>query len=295
MRRRDFARLSALALGGAIAPWPRLGAAPLIAPRAAPVTLRAMSFNIRYGTAADGDNHWDRRKEFLVDVLREHRPDVIGVQEALYPQLEYILRALPGYAMVGVGRDDGVRAGEYACIIYRTDALAVSRSDTFWFSDTPERVASASWGNRVTRICTWAQFTTSDGRAIYIYNVHLDHESQPSREKSVALLRARMAARDPQAPVIVTGDFNAGEANPAVALMRDGSLFRDTFRDAHPDAEPAGTFTGFKRGEIAGDKIDYVFASPEWEVLEAAIVRTERDGRYPSDHFPVTAVLRLRE
>jgi endonuclease/exonuclease/phosphatase family metal-dependent hydrolase len=299
MRRRDFARLSALALGGAIAPWPRLWAAPLsaarAAPGAAPVTLRVMSFNIRYGTAADGDNHWDRRKEFLVELLREQMPDVIGVQEALYPQLEYILRALPGYAMVGVGRDDGVRAGEYACIIYRTAALTVSRSDTFWFSDTPERVASASWGNRITRICTWAQFTTPDGRAINFYNVHLDHESQPSREKSVALLRARMAARDPQAPVLVTGDFNAGEMNPAVIAMREGNLFRDTFRVVQPSAAPVGTFTAFKHGEIAGDKIDYVFASPEWEVLEAAIVRSEREGRYPSDHFPVTAVVRLRE
>jgi len=291
MQRRDFARLSALALGGIIAPWPRVWAAP----RSAPVTLRVMSFNIRYGTAADGESHWDRRKEFLVDVLREQMPDLIGVQEALYSQLEYILRALPGYAMVGVGRDDGVRAGEYACIMYRTAALTVNRSDTFWFSDSPERVASASWGNRVTRICTWAQFTTPEGRALSVYNVHLDHESQPSREKSVALLQTRIAARDPQTPVLVTGDFNAGETNAAVVAMREGDLFRDTFRVVQPSAAPVGTFTGFRRGEIGGEKIDYVFASPEWEVLEAAIVRNERDGRYPSDHFPVTAVVRLRE
>jgi endonuclease/exonuclease/phosphatase family metal-dependent hydrolase len=222
-------------------------------------------------------------------------PDLIGVQEALHPQLEYILRALPGYEMVGVGRDDGVRAGEYACILYRSAALTLNRSDTFWFSDTPERVASASWGNRVTRICTWAQFITPEGRAIYHYNVHLDHESQPSRERSVALLLARMAVRDPKAPVLVTGDFNAGETNPALIAMREGNLYRDTFRVAHPSAAPVGTFTGFKYGEVGGEKIDYVFATPEWEVLEAAIVRSERDGRYPSDHFPVTAVVRLRD
>jgi endonuclease/exonuclease/phosphatase family metal-dependent hydrolase len=128
-----------------------------------------------------------------------------------------------------------------------------------------------------------------------LYNVHLDHESQPSREKSVALLRARIAARDPRTPVIVTGDFNAGEANPAVIAMREGNLFRDTFRVAQPSAAPVGTFTGFRLGEIGGDKIDYVLASPEWEVLGAAIVRSEREGRYPSDHFPVTAVVRLPE
>jgi endonuclease/exonuclease/phosphatase family metal-dependent hydrolase len=129
---------------------------------------------------------------------------------------------------------------------------------------------------------------------LYVYNVHLDHQSQPSREQSAKLLRARIAARDPQAPVIVTGDFNAGEKNPAVASMLDGAVFRDTFRVKHPDASPVGTFTGFKHGQVNGEKIDHVFASAEWEILDAAIVRTERNQRYPSDHFPVTATVRLR-
>lgn len=258
------------------------------------VSLKVMSFNIRYGTANDGDNHWDRRKDFLVDVIRAESPDVLGVQEALYGQLAYILQAVPDYAMVGVGRDDGVRAGEYSSILYRGAALAANRSDTFWLSDTPERVASRSWGNDITRICTWAQFTTSGGRPLYVYNVHFDHQSQPSRERSAALLRSKIASRDPKAPVIVTGDFNAGEKNPAVAAMLQGDDLRDTFRVKQPDASPVGTFTGFKQGQITGEKIDYVFASREWEVVDAQIVRTSRSGRYPSDHFPVTAVLRMR-
>ena len=282
-----------------------LGLAPVVAatlgssaraqsgPGAAGVALKVMSFNIRFGTAKDGVNQWDARKVLLVDVLRKEGPDVIGVQEALYPQLAYIMEALPEYAMVGVGRDDGVRAGEYASILYRRAKLSVSRSDTFWFSDTPERVASTSWGNTITRICTWAQLATKEGRPFYVYNVHLDHRSQPSREKSVALLRARIEARDPKAPVVVTGDFNAGETNPAVAAMLDGGAYRDTFRVKHPDASPVGTFTGFKVGQVAGEKIDYVFATDEWEVVDAAIVRTSRRNRYPSDHFPVTATLRL--
>ena len=87
--------------------------------------------------------------------------------------------------------------------------------------------ASKSWGNDITRICTWAQFTTPDGRPLYVYNLHLDHQSQPSREKSVALLRRRIEARDPKAPVIVTGDFNAGEKNPAVMAMLDGRILRE--------------------------------------------------------------------
>ena len=222
---------------------PRPRAAPLRAqaPAAAAAgALKVMTFNIRYGTANDGENHWDKRKDFLVDVIRAEAPHVLGVQEALHGQLAYILEALPDYAMVGVGRDDGIRKGEYSSILYRRASLSLSRSDTFWFSETPERVASTSWGNTITRICTWAQFTAPDGRPLYVYNLHLDHQSQPSREKSAALLRARIEARDPKAPVIVTGDFNAGEKNPAVMAMLDGNVLRDTFRVAAPGRVAGG-------------------------------------------------------
>jgi len=288
MNRRHLLRACVTTLIAAAA-----GSAPLVAQPSPPDTLRVMSFNIRYGTANDGDDHWDRRKALLVDVIRSEAPDVIGVQEALYAQLAYIMEALPEYAMVGVGRDDGQRAGEYSSILYRTSRLTASRSDTFWFSDTPERVASKHWGNTITRICTWAQLATPDGRSLYVYNVHLDHQSQPSREKAASLLRARIDARDPKLPVVVMGDFNAGETNAAVASMTAGGVLRDTFRVRHSDASPVGTFTGFKSGQVNGEKIDHIFATADWEVLDAAIVRTDRNKRYPSDHFPVTATLRL--
>jgi endonuclease/exonuclease/phosphatase family metal-dependent hydrolase len=276
-----FSLLLALAFGQAPAPQPAQGA---------PLTV--MSFNIRYGTANDGDNHWLRRREQLFALLREQQADVVGLQEALHGQIDEILRAVPGYGYVGVGRSDGRQAGEYAAILYRTARLQVRRSDTFWFSDTPGVVKSTSWGNQIERICTWAYFEDRDGPAFYLYNVHLDHQSQPSRERSVALLLARIAARDPRAPVVVTGDFNAGEDNPAAVAMR--ASFRDSFRVLQPDATEVGTFSGFRLGQASGDKIDFVFVEPGAEVLEAAIVRTSRDGRYPSDHFPETARIRLR-
>jgi endonuclease/exonuclease/phosphatase family metal-dependent hydrolase len=251
-----------------------------------------MSFNIRYGTANDGDNHWLKRRDRLFDLLREQQADVVGLQEALHGQIEEILQAVPGYDYVGVGRSDGRRAGEYAAILFKSNRLRVRRSDTFWFSDTPGVVKSTSWGNQIERICTWAYFEDREGPAFYLYNVHLDHMSQPSREKSVALLLARIAARDPKAPAVVTGDFNAGEANPAATAML--ASFKDSFRLLHADVTEAGTFNGFKLGQTGGDKIDFVFVEPGTEVLAAEIVRTSRDGRYPSDHFPVTARIRLR-
>lgn len=290
---RHVRRFVAFALLGAVLVASWAGAQPTSAE-----PLRVVSFNIRYGTASDGDNEWSKRRELLFEVTRELDADILGLQEALAFQIDEIEAAVQGYAAVGVGRDDAARGGEHTAILFRKSRLRVADAGTFWFSDTPEVPASRSWGNRITRICTWARFVDRDGRGFYVFNLHLDHESQPSREQSVALLARRIEARAfPAEPVIVTGDFNAGERNPAITALIErsdaASRLVDTFRVMHPSATDVGTFTGFKFGNTAGEKIDYVLVQPGTEVLSAGIVRTSRDRRYPSDHFPVAATIRL--
>jgi endonuclease/exonuclease/phosphatase family metal-dependent hydrolase len=265
--------------------------------------LTVMSFNIRYGTAKDGENHWTERRNMLFDLVREQDADLIGLQEALDFQIDEIVAAAPAYGVVGVGRDDGAAKGEYSAILFRKSRLHVAEAGTFWFSDTPSVPGSRSWGNNITRICTWARFIDRDGRGFFVYNVHLDHQSQPSRERSTLLLRERAEARSvPWDPVVITGDFNVGEDNPALATLtgpsaaspaRGPAPFVDTFRVVRPDEQPAGTFTGFKSGNITGDKIDYVLVQPDAEVMRAEILRDSRNERYPSDHFPVVARVRL--
>jgi endonuclease/exonuclease/phosphatase family metal-dependent hydrolase len=264
--------------------------APVITPRDEPV--RVMSFNIRYGTAADGKDHWDLRRDLLLEVIRAESPDVLCLQEALRTQLDEILQGLPGLGEVGVGRDDGLRAGEHASILYRRERFTVAAAGTFWLSETPEVPGSMDWGNRITRICTWARLVDGvEGRAAYVFNLHLDHQSQPSRERSAELLLGRIRGRTFPDPVVITGDFNAGETNPAVRRLIEAG-WQDSFRMVHPEAVEVGTFNAF-RGETGGEKIDYILVDEGWWVLGAGIVRSSREGRYPSDHFPVTAVLHL--
>lgn len=267
------------------------------AERQAREPLTVMTFNIRYGTADDGANQWSARKQHLFDIVRRENADLLGLQEALDFQIDEIVKAAPMYAVVGVGRDDGREGGEYSAILFNKDRLHVAEAGTFWFSDTPAVVGSKSWGNTITRICTWARFIDRDGRGFWHFNLHLDHQSQPSRERSTVLLRERLAARTVTTePVIVTGDFNVGETNAAVltmtAVTAGAPAFIDTFRVLHRDEREAGTFNGFKFGNTGGDKIDYVFVQPGTDVLRAEILRDSRDNRYPSDHFPVVARVR---
>lgn len=256
--------------------------------------LTVTTFNIRYGTAADGENRWELRRELLFDVLRAQHADVVGLQEALHFQLQEILAAFPDYAMLGVGREDGNTRGEYAAILYRHDRLDVAEQGTFWLSPTPEVPGSVGFGNRITRICTWARLVERSGnRAFYVYNVHWDHESQPSRERSAELVAQRIAAREPADPVVLLGDFNAGEDNPARRLLLERYGLRDAFRLVNRNARDVGTYHAF-RGTRTGELIDAILVSTEWDVDAVWIDRTERNARYPSDHFPVTGRLALR-
>ena len=259
-------------------------------------SLDVMSFNIRYGTARDGDNSWELRRRAVVDVIETYSPEVLGVQEALRFQLDELAEAMPRYKEIGVGRADGVEAGEYAAILVDRSRLEVLDEGTFWFSDTPETPGSTSWGNDIPRICTWARVRErASERSFYVYNVHWDHRSQPSRERGAELLLRRIAQRSsPEDPVLVTGDFNAGESSAAFKRLLDDDAvrFTDTFRTLNEEATGVGTFNGFE-GETNGEKIDAILASDGWEVLASEIVRDAPGGRYPSDHFPVVARVRF--
>ncbi len=271
--------------------------------------VEIMTFNVRYGTARDGRDHWEYRRDRVAHLLDSVGADVVGLQEVLDFQLREISEALPGYGVVGVGREDGGRKGEFAPILYDREKTELDTSGTFWFSDTPDQPGSAQWGNDNPRICTWARFKlTGRPEYFYVYNLHLDHRSRRSRRMSARLLARVIDKRVHQDPVLVTGDFNAGERSqamkilmgpdtvsgffPEAELTRDGRLY-DTYRASPSKKLWRGTIHFF-RGVPFLPKIDHILASHEFWVHSSRIVREEIDGRYPSDHFPVVAKLSLK-
>lgn len=255
-------------------------------------SLQVVTFNIRYGLANDGLDRWELRRPRALAQIEALKPDLMGLQEALEGPLNQILERFPRYGFIGVGREDGERGGEFAPILYDRDRLTPTESGTFWFSDTPDVPGSTHWGNYLCRICTWARFEDQKtGRAFRHYNLHIDHESAPSRLRSVRYLLERIAATGEGEPSIVTGDFNVHETGDPIVAMKAGG-FRDSYREAHPDAEDVGTFSAFEES-FGPEKIDYIFVDSAFEVENAEIVRTRFDGRWPSDHAAVTATLRL--
>ncbi len=286
---------------------PRVSAQPDAAP-----ALRVMSFNLRYGTANDGDNHWDKRKELLVETIKAFNPDLLGTQETLAFQRDYLLKNMEGYEAFGVSREDGKDKGEMTTVLYRKDRFEKLEGATFWLSETPDAIASKGWDTSLPRICTWIKLRdlkVKDAPPVYFYNTHFDHRGSKARLESAKLIRRHIAALGAEARVVLTGDFNADEGSePYKALFaeHDGkaSPVLDTLRVFKPQrGDDEGSFNSFgpaprptpgSPGSPGKARIDWVAVSRQWTVTDAAIDRTHKNGRWPSDHFPVTAVIKAK-
>ncbi len=250
-----------------------------------------LTYNIRYDNPADGENAWAERRHFLAGQLRFYGPDIIGVQEALKRQLDFLQEQLPEYAWVGVGRDDGREAGEYSAIFFRKERFVARQSGTFWLSPTPE-VVSKGWDAVLPRICTWALLEdTVAKRHVWVFNTHFDHVGREARRQSASLLLMRLWEMNRQRyPVIVMGDLNAGpNTEPVHILQRE--LYDARTRSQEPAFGPEGTFNGFRFHEPVELRIDYIFTSADLRVRKYAVLSDSKNCRYPSDHLPVYALL----
>ncbi len=252
-------------------------------------SIKVMSFNIRYGSADDGENSWEYRKNLVFDVIKNYSLDILGLQEAEHFQIEEIMNELHDYDYYGVGRDDGKTKGEYCAILFKKNRFKLLGKETFWFSDKPNEIASKSWGNNITRICSWVKLADNISREeIYFFNLHLDHRSENSRTQSVELLLSKLESLNKDANIIITGDFNAGEKSKEIIAINKSRKYLDTYLIKNPNEKNRGTFNGFV-GTDTGERIDYIFVSNNFEVITSEIDKFSKDGKYPSDHFPVTA------
>lgn len=257
---------------------------------AGPASLCVMSYNLRFASSVP-PNAWSQRRPLMREAIRSVSPDIIGTQEGLLAQLRDLASDLPEYEWIGTGRDGGTK-GEFVAVFYRRTRLQPLATNHFWLSDTPEVVASSTWGNSSRRMVTQLRFRDlKSRREFHLLNTHFDNEVQLAREKSAALIRERVAMLNDALPVLLTGDFNAAAgSNPAYDILAKGGL-SDLWRTA-AERKGAGinTFNGFNRVSTNDVRIDWILG--RGVVAERAETLTfARDGQFPSDHFPVSVWL----
>ena len=253
-------------------------------------TVKAMTYNIQVA-GTKPPHAWNLRLPLMTRLLQRETPDVIGTQEGRYDQIRDLATALPDYDWIGVGRAGGSR-GEFMAIYYRRERFEPVAFDHFWLSDTPEVIGSATWGNQYRRMVTWVRFRErATNREFEVWNTHFDHEIEPARVKSAALVRQRLTGTD--RPLLLLGDFNCIAGNSvAYTELTVGAGLNDTWNIARQRGPmDLNTFNGHKGPQRRGERIDWILARGVAAVAETAILDYAEDGLAPSDHYPVTAIV----
>lgn len=254
--------------------------------------VAVMSYNVRYDEALfrseePKENDWINRKATQAALMTFHAPDVIGMQEPHIHQVHYFEQNLPGYAWIGVGREDGAKGDEYNPIFYNKKKLELIDWGTFWLSSTPEK-PSKSWDAGYTRICTWAEFRLKGKKtAFYVFNTHFDSKGELARRKSAQLVNKMIKEMVGSGQVFLLGDFNFNPDSKAYSVITAEGLKDSRLISQNAAYGPEGTFNGFNFGKTPRHRIDFVFVSDNTRVIRYGVLNDSYDQKFPSDHLPV--------
>jgi len=281
--------------------------------------LKVMTLNVRNSNPSNPENNatdtelykraaWINRREVMIKEIEKEAPDILGLQEVLADQYDYIAEHLgANYSMHGVGRDDGVRKGEFAPVLFRDDRFQLIDSGNFWLSHTPNIPGSKYEGAGCVRICSWVKLVQIDDGLFgdplsFLYaNTHLDNVSEDARSfgsQIVSDFTHEIADGD---PIILTGDFNVQtEREKGYRILINETGWTDSFADLHGhspivDNNPKRmTYHGF--GNPTGPRLDFVFHPKEhFETREAYILFDSGNPSWVSDHYAMIAVLSTPE
>ena len=253
--------------------------------------ISVMTYNIKWDNTNDTVNNWNDRKEAMVDLLKHYQPNIIGMQEVVNGQLNYLVTNLLNFSSIGVGREDGKEKGEYSPILYDTKLFKVLKNSTFWLSDTPDKI-SVGWDAALERICTYALFEDlKTKKQFWVFNTHFDHIGVKAREKSAELIVSKIKdVNVNNLPVVLMGDLNLTPDETPILYLKDAltdgqSITEKTFYG------PPGSFNGFDQDRVLTNRIDYIFVD-SFNVLEYMHIDDRMENnKHISDHLPVLATI----
>jgi endonuclease/exonuclease/phosphatase family metal-dependent hydrolase len=259
--------------------------------------MNVVTYNIRYDIqgAKLKANGWEQRGPVIASLIRFYDFDIVGTQEGMLHQLDYLKNALPAYTYVGVGREDGLQGGEHSAVFYKKERFEVIDKGDFWLSETPE-VPSKGWDATCChRLCSWACFKDLvTGKEFYVFNAHYDHQGKKARKESSKLVLKKIQKLAGNKPVVFMGDLNAPLDSEPYATIANSEELDDTYRIAPFPYTPNGSFNGFGKRTGSKEIIDHVFVSDHFKVKKWGILTDTYHGNFPSDHFPIFTSLELK-
>ncbi len=251
-------------------------------------TLNLMTYNIRLDVEVDGENKWANRKEVFTAQIKFYEPDILGIQESLPNQVNYLDSSLANYKHIGIGRE-GINKGESSPIFYNTHRVILVKQHTFWLSESPEKI-SKGWDASYLRVCTCALFTDKKtNRQFWVFNTHLDNNGVVARAKSIELILKKInSVNKKKLPVFFMGDFNSTPETDIIINLKKRMNDSKEVSVAKPFG-PDGTFNNFEFNKPVTMLIDYIFISKSVDIIvnKYAVLSDSYNLKYPSDHLPV--------
>ncbi len=257
--------------------------------------LTIATYNIRYDTPKDTGNLWVNRAPVIAALIRFHDFDIFGTQEGYKNQLDDIINALPQYSYYGVGRNDGKEAGEHSSIFYKKNDFKLLNKGDFWLSQSPDKPGLGWDATCCNRICTWTYFQhKKSGKKFYFFNAHYDHQGVQARKESSKLILKKIKDIAGNEPVIFTGDLNGSHSSEPYKTIANSDILKDTYKLVkYPYANNA-SHNGFGKTKDSTNIIDHIFISRHFTVSKWGLLTDTYHGKFPSDHFPVLAYIKLK-
>jgi endonuclease/exonuclease/phosphatase family metal-dependent hydrolase len=259
--------------------------------------IKLMSYNLKFASPTF-EPSWEVRRDMQVDMIRKYSPDIIGTQEGLKEQIDYLQDQLSEYVVIGEGRKGG-DDDEHMALFFKRDKFRLREMGSFQLSKTPEIIGSGPAVN--PRMVTWARLALinispegKSGRYPQNYRGHWDNTQEfyvfnthyfNGRKDSLARLSAsklilerinalnRFGAWTAERPVFLMGDFNCrpGSAPYKVLVGDKNSTDADLLKNSFEDPK----------------EIDWILYKGGVKVLKYEEVDYNVDGAYPSDHKPI--------
>jgi len=254
--------------------------------------MKILSCNLRGFGEADGQDAWIHRKELCIDVLKAENPDVISFQEL--EQFADIAAAFPEYENYAMADEPSGRRPMNA-IFYRKARYSLFSAGGYWLSETPHVAGSKSWDSACVRLANWIRLEDrATGNEFRVVNTHLDHIGQIARERQAKLIVEDSSAYPEDYVQILTGDMNCDSRNRAIDIYKAGA-WTDTYGAVHGTEDPGHTFHEFQgpNYKSAIGKMDWIFVRGSIKMVNAGVITDCREGRFPSDHYFVSASLNL--
>lgn len=264
----------------------------LLAAKLSAQDIRIATFNLRYDNPKDSGNLWSSRVPVVCALIQFHDFDIFGTQEGLRHQLDTMSAHLPEYVRYGRGRDSGEGKGEHSAIFYKKVKYKLLDKGDFWLSETPEKVGPG-WDAHLNRICSWVQLRdVKSKKQFYVFNVHYDHQGVKARQESSKLILQKIRAIAGNKPVLLTGDFNGDHNSEWYQLIANSGVLKDSYKSVANPYANNGSFNSFKT-PASSAIIDHIFSTKQFTVKKYGILTDSYYGKFPSDHFPVMADVRL--